>query len=471
MRKILAPLRRAGIDGLPMASGDGVWRHCHPIFATSVGDYPEQTLVTLAKYGSCPTCPIPLDELGSGQVLPPRDLHPILHALSMFREGLEAFEAACEEVGIKPVAHPFWLDLPYVQIYRSITPDILHQLYQGLIKVLVAWLQDAFGTAEIDARCSRMPPNFNIRIFAKGLSVLSKVSGQEHGDICRVLLGLIVDLPLPDGASTARLVRAVRGMLDFLYLAQYPVHSDDSLVLMSDALAQFHANKQVFIDLGIRADFDFPKIHNIGHYPYFIKLFGTTDNYNTEFTERLHIDFAKDAYRATNKKNEYPQMTLWLERKEKICHHDLFIQWRLKGENTSPLPNIHHAPHAATAAHPSAASVRFDVLANSYGAYDIRNALATYVAKARNPLLTGNRLQIAAGKVWLPLQSVDVYHKVTFANIDPYIRPGEVPDVVDVAYARPERHGKRGGLVAGRFDTVLVNTGKGGEVGIKGAQH
>jgi hypothetical protein len=47
-------------------------------------------------------------------------------------------------------------------------------------------------------------------------------------------------------------------------------------------------------------------------------LFGTMDNYNTEQTERLHIDFAKDAYRATNRKNEYMQMTAWLEHHEKV---------------------------------------------------------------------------------------------------------------------------------------------------------
>jgi hypothetical protein len=47
------------------------------------------------------------------------------------------------------------------------------------------------------------------------------------------------------------------------------------------------------------------------------RLFGTTDNYNTEYTEQLHIDLAKEAYRSTNFKDELPQMTLWLERKEK----------------------------------------------------------------------------------------------------------------------------------------------------------
>jgi hypothetical protein len=47
-------------------------------------------------------------------------------------------------------------------------------------------------------------------------------------------------------------------------------------------------------------------------------LFETIDNYNTEQTEHLHIDFMKDAYHATNCKNEYMQMTAWLECHEKV---------------------------------------------------------------------------------------------------------------------------------------------------------
>jgi hypothetical protein len=39
-------------------------------------------------------------------------------------------------------------------------------------------------------------------------------------------------------------------------------------------------------------------------------------------TERLYLDPTKDAYsRATNKKDEYVQMTVWLERKEKVLPH------------------------------------------------------------------------------------------------------------------------------------------------------
>jgi len=69
------------------------------------------------------------------------------------------------------------------------------------------------------------------------------------------------------------------------------------------------------------------------HYISSIQLFGTTDNYNTEQSECLHIDLTKDAYHATNHKDEYPQMTAWLEHCEKIQQYSAFIEWRQCGDH------------------------------------------------------------------------------------------------------------------------------------------
>ncbi|KAJ7937490.1 hypothetical protein B0H13DRAFT_1505790, partial [Mycena leptocephala] len=41
MHKILGPSAAPGLDGVEMASGDGVVRRCHPILAIFAGDYPE----------------------------------------------------------------------------------------------------------------------------------------------------------------------------------------------------------------------------------------------------------------------------------------------------------------------------------------------------------------------------------------------------------------------------------------------
>jgi hypothetical protein len=64
MTQLLEPLRSAGRDGVKLKSGDGVWRRCHPILASYVGDYPEQVLVTCAYYGDCASCDTEKHELG-----------------------------------------------------------------------------------------------------------------------------------------------------------------------------------------------------------------------------------------------------------------------------------------------------------------------------------------------------------------------------------------------------------------------
>jgi len=53
-----------------------------------------------------------------------------------------------------------------------------------------------------------------------------------------------------------------------------------------------------------------------------IEYFGTTDNYNTEYIEYLHIDLAKDAYHATNFHDKILQMTTWVYQKEQILQHN-----------------------------------------------------------------------------------------------------------------------------------------------------
>ena len=80
--------------------------------------------------------------------------------------------------------------------------------------------------------------------------MLSHLSGKDHKNICRILLGLIVGLSVPGGQASSRVVRAVRALLDFLYLSQFPSHTTDTLCQLQDSLALFHENKAVFVDLG-----------------------------------------------------------------------------------------------------------------------------------------------------------------------------------------------------------------------------
>ena len=156
--------------------------------------------------------------------------------------------------------------------------------------------------------------------------MLSRPSGKEHNSIYRLLLGLLVNLQIRDGPNSARLLKAVCSLLDFLYLAQLPSQSTDTIAHLECSLAIFHENKDIFMDLGVQKHLNVPKIHSLLHYSLLIHLFGTTDNYNTKQMEQLHIDFTKNTYCATNHKNKYTQMTTWLACCEKLQQHAACIK-------------------------------------------------------------------------------------------------------------------------------------------------
>ena len=256
--RVLEPLELLGLEGMPMKDGNGTFRRTHPILALFVADYPEQVLVTCIKSGSCPKCPVERDKLGDySVVLGRRDFDSVKAALRKVDGSPHDYEAACALAGIKPVYRPFWSRLPYVDIFQSISPDILHQLHQGVFKHLLKWLVAVYSPAELNARYQRLIPNHYVRIFSNGITGLSRVTGKEHDQISRVILGVIIDMHLCNGLNASRLIRAVRNLLDFLYLAKLPLQTTQTLHRLYNALHNFHENKSIFVDLGVSPEFQF----------------------------------------------------------------------------------------------------------------------------------------------------------------------------------------------------------------------
>jgi hypothetical protein len=473
--RILDPLGSAGSDGIWMSTGSGNLYRAHPILAAFIGDYPEQLLVTLGLNGDCPRCQKDRNDLGvydndTEINASTRDLDKILDALGTFDMDASQFLQACASIRIKPTPRPFWLKLPFLHIYRSITPDILHQMHQGVMKHVIQWIITILGCPEIDARCRRIPPNHNIRVFTRGISSLSRVTGQEHDQMCRFLLGLVVDAPLSNGLSNARLLRCVRAIMDFLYYSQYSIHTDTTLELMRDALNRFHTNKDIFVDLGVRDHFNIPKLHFLSHYIDLITLFGTTDNFNTQYTERLHIDYAKNAYAATNKKDEYIQMTTWLERKEKIQRHEQYIKWSLSGENTSSQSHDWIPPgldirRTMSLSKRAAYLAPLNRIAKKWHAPLFKTALRRYISLLNDPKLNAAQLERSLWDIHLPFRSLPVWNVVKYLKIDPVTG---MKSTADSVHAKPAHTHKHKHHISGRFDTALVNEGGVGDDGTKG---
>jgi hypothetical protein len=110
---------------------------------------------------------------------------------------------------------------------------------------------------------------------------------------------------------------------------------DSTLAAIETALEEFHIYKHVFICLGICKHFNIPKIHSLQHYIVMIRLLGAADGYNTEASEWLHIDYAKEVYQATNHKDYVKQMTAWLQQQEAVKQFSAYLDWQLGLTNSS----------------------------------------------------------------------------------------------------------------------------------------
>ncbi|KAI6038727.1 hypothetical protein EDC04DRAFT_2868259 [Pisolithus marmoratus] len=182
-----------------------------------------------------------------------------------------------DDEGLCAVYEPFWKDLPFTNIFTCITPNILHQLRKGVFHDhLLQWCISIVGEKEVDAHFQAM--------------------SRYPGILTRVFVGLL------------------SGTVDDHILVVCQQHMDLSL-------KTFHDHKHIIIELQICEDFNILKIHSLQHYISSIRALGSADGYNTEYPKRLHIDYAKDTYRAK-------QMALWLQQQEAIHHKSAYLAWK-----------------------------------------------------------------------------------------------------------------------------------------------
>ncbi|QRV79955.1 plasma membrane ATPase 4 [Ceratobasidium sp. AG-Ba] len=319
MRVLVKPLADAAKKGVEVPCADGEICCIYPLLASYVADFPEQCKVACVKQTHCPLCTAHPKQKGDLADWPPRTHDDITKAMDAHRV---RGNAKFERMGLFDV-DPFWRDYPHVSVDCLMTPDLLHQLHKGVMKDhLTRWVTEILGKQIIDERYSTMPEFHSMRHFKTGITSVSQWTGRELKEMAKILLPVVSD-------QDTKVAKAACALLNFMYLAHSSALTDSELDAMERCLRTFHQNKLVFKPLSAlqtrEAFHGIPKIHMIQHYTMLIWMLGTPDGYNTETSERLHIDFVKIGYRASNRVNAIKQMAMYMQRVEALAMHEEYL--------------------------------------------------------------------------------------------------------------------------------------------------
>ncbi|CAE6475454.1 unnamed protein product [Rhizoctonia solani] len=451
MKEILEPLIQAGKDGVEMNCGDGYVRHCYPILAAYIADNPEQTMIAGCRRNLCHRCTVHRDKRGDLPESPPPPRIPDHTAVALEAHDYGHTSALYDSQGLKPFGKPFWADLPHTNIFHCLTPDILHQLHKGVFKDhLMDWclklIKRTDGSADnVDYRFKAIPKHSALRHFSSGVTKLKQTTANEHREMQKIFTAVMAGLVPED------VLPAILAVIDFIYFAQLPVHTTATLALLDDALDRFHENKDVFIKYDIRTDFNINKIHAMSHYVEAILELGAADAYNTETPERLHIEFAKRAYKATNRKDFFNQMTTYLERRERVTKFDAYLRTihpeyaARDSKLEKDLSNVPNALSWKLAKRSPLPLVPVYLLPEAYGINWFGYCATEFFRKHY-----GQQIEISNNDY------LEVYPKAT-GIIDDAFTSG----LIDLVHASPTRPGGSG---TSRFDTVLIRRGNASEV-------
>ena len=370
---IFEPLEAFTKSGKAMNCSDGKVRQCFPVLAAWIADHAENEALHGLKRMSCARCEVPIESLGSDatEVHPTRDYERYASVTEQyFDTGNEQLAASRSAVGIKMERNVF-VGLSRVVVPLLFKPDILHNVYLGLFKHLMQWIEDFLKKHDrqdlFDEVWKSLPPYPGFFVPKKAYREVTQWQGKEMRNLGRCIVGVLASAlrrPTPAQQGPFRnVIRCVRALVDFSLMAQYRSHTPETLGYMERYLEAFHHYKDVFQEFrgskktrgdadandeqlrleherelkdagrvsaanrrrlqdayrAQRADereeilrsqshFNFIKLHLLVHYCSHVRQFGNIPMYSTDVGELAHKVQIKEGYRHSNKNDASRQI-------------------------------------------------------------------------------------------------------------------------------------------------------------------
>ena len=140
---ILTPLQEIANDGAVMDCVDGKTRLCFPILSAWIANHAEHSLLNRISSKSCPQCEVPATELGQDpqNIYEPRNYAPYAQKPWDYEQTQDTHIADYfHEIGMKIDSNIF-SGLYRINPADLHEPDLLHNIYLGLFKHMIKWIE------------------------------------------------------------------------------------------------------------------------------------------------------------------------------------------------------------------------------------------------------------------------------------------------------------------------------------------
>ncbi|KAG2741692.1 hypothetical protein P692DRAFT_20879866 [Suillus brevipes Sb2] len=345
---VCANLKVAAKDGCFMPDPSRYIRYVFTPLIAHVCDLPEATMIATVSKNVSPITMAIQENFGDGFLYPPRTGQ---HTLQLIYEiskavdpwDLDKFQKAAKAVHLSGVHMPFWRDWAFACPSVFLTAEVLHTCIKFFADHPLNWIKEAVGKPELDARFIVQHKRVGTRHFTKGVTHVNQMTGREHRDIQRTIIASIA------GAAPPRFIRSIRALIEFIYLAQNPVHSPDSLKSMVQALSDFHAFKDAIIDAearrgkkGVKEDFFIPKLELLQSFRGTVERLGSLMQFSADMTERLLITHCKHLFERTSRRSTdfTEQCVRILNRQESMELFNLYALFYSRGASLVNAINI-----------------------------------------------------------------------------------------------------------------------------------
>ena len=338
---VVEPLKKAAEIGIMMTDPLGWRRYCFTPLVGAVIDTPEALMYAGVSPKSSPVTMATYKQFGDSFQHEPRTASTTLAQLMEIEETADPWDFAsylpkAKRFRLNGVHRPFWRDWPLVEPSLFLTPEPLHHWHKMFWDHNAKWCIHEVGSIEIDFRFSVLQPHVGYRHFTEGISNLKQVTGREHCNIQRYIVGIIA------GAVPRDFLIAIRASVDFRYLSQAWEIDDEGCAIISAALDEFHQHKSAIIEAGARVgkgnrpidNWYIPKLELMQSVVPNIRANGAPIQYSADVTEHAHITEIKNPARAGNNRQYEAQICRDLDRTDKLRRFEL----------ATSVPNTHLAP-------------------------------------------------------------------------------------------------------------------------------